>query len=184
MQRGQMVRGWSLAGVALGILGTGLWALGCAASGPLPGLAVNVADGATQVPLDSTLTVTARGASLDTASLERIDTTGPTPEFAVAPDAARLNGTLTPDAKYKLVARAHVLSSAPRAPWQDPERTELTIEREFSTVSAPRLVAPAEPIIAEKGEPLTLRFSEPLARANVAATAPVDAQASIEPGDP
>src|SRR5437016_14553488 len=117
MQRGQAVRGWSLAGIVLGILGTGLWALGCAASGPLPGLDVNVADGAAGVPIDSALTITARGANLDAASLERLDAAGPTPELAVAPDAARLSGTLAPDAKYRLVARAHVLSSAPRAPW-------------------------------------------------------------------
>jgi lipoprotein-anchoring transpeptidase ErfK/SrfK len=184
MQRGQVVRGWSLAGLVLGILGTGLWALGCAASGPLPGLEVNLADGAAGVPIDSALTITARGANLDAASLERVDAAGPTPEFAVAPEAARLSGTLASDAQYHLVARAHVLSSAPRAPWQDPERGDLTLERVFSTVSAPRLVAPAEPIVAEKGEPLALRFSEPLARANVAATAPIEAQATIEAGDP
>ena len=56
------------------------------------------------------VTITARGANLDAASLERLDAAGPTPELAVAPDAARLSGTLAPDAKYRLVARAHVLS--------------------------------------------------------------------------
>src|SRR5215212_1780529 len=184
MQRGQAVRGWSLAGVLLGILATGWWALGCAPSAPPPGLAVNLADGAAAVPIDSPLTVTASGATLETVSLQRLDAADPSPAFTVAPDAARLSGTLAPDAKYRLVARAHALSSAPRAPWQDAERTDLNLERVFTTVSAPRLVAPAEPIVAEKGQPLALRFSEPLARAKVAVTAPLEAQATIETGDP
>ena len=117
------------------------WAQDCgrwAVRGPRrhPGLAVNVADGAAGVPLDSPVTITANGANLDAVSLERVDTAGPSPAFEVAPDSARLNGTLAPDAKYRLVARGHWLSSAPRAPWQEADRTDLNLERMFSTVSS------------------------------------------------
>ncbi len=184
MRRGPGVPGSSLlVGIFLAI-GSFLWGLACAPPAPPPSLSVPLADGAADVPIDSALNVTASGATLDSVTLERVDGPGPAPRFTLGENAAHLDGPLAPDARYHLVAHAEAKSAGPRAPWQPPQPTELVQERTFSTVAGPKLVGPSEPVLVEKGKPLELRFSQPLARAEVTAPSPVEAQGTIDTGDP
>ena len=172
-----------LVGIVL-VAGLALWCAACAPPTPPPSLSLDLADGAADVPLDSPLAVTASGAVLDSVTIERLDAPGAAPQFTLSDHAARLAGTLAPDARYRLTARAAASSTAGRAPWQEPERIELVQERTFSTVASPRLVGQAEPVVFEKGQPLEFRFSQPLARAEASAPAPVQARATVDRGDP
>jgi lipoprotein-anchoring transpeptidase ErfK/SrfK len=155
----------SLAG-SLVLIGT-LLALGACAQKPPPTLTTPLADQARDVAVDDALAVTTTGALLDHVTLERLDAASPAPQFNTEETSARLTSALAPDARYRLTAEAHALSDAPRLPWQAPEPITLNLIREFSTVRAPVLQTPAEPIVAYRGKPLDLRFSEPLAQARL-----------------
>jgi lipoprotein-anchoring transpeptidase ErfK/SrfK len=101
-------------------------------------------------------------------TLERLDAAGAAPQFMVDETRAQIEGPLAPDARYRLVAEAHALSEAPRAPWQAAEPVAMRLTREFSTVRAPVLQGATEPLVAYRGKPIDLRFSEPLAQARLA----------------
>jgi lipoprotein-anchoring transpeptidase ErfK/SrfK len=146
--------------------------LGACAQKPPPTLTAALADQARDVRVDDALAVTTTGAVLDRVALERLDAPGPAPQFAVEETRAQLTGPLAPDARYRLVAEAHALSEAPRPPWQAPELIALSLAREFSTVRAPVLQASSEPLVAYRGKPIDLRFSEPLAEARLAEAPP------------
>ena len=154
----------------------------CAAKAP-PTLGTRVAENAQDVALDDPLEVTVSGAAFDRVMLERLDAPAPAPPFDLEPTRARLAGLLEPDARYRLVAEAHMLSDAPRPPWQDPSRTDLTLQREFSTVRSPALVEPAQAVTLQRGKPLELRFSQPLADARLV-EAPGAARGQIAGEDP
>ncbi|HZR97963.1 MAG TPA: L,D-transpeptidase family protein [Chloroflexota bacterium] len=151
---------------------------GACAQKPPPTLTTPVGDQAQDVRVDDPLAVTTTGAVLDRVTLERLDRQGPAPQFAVEETRARLAGPLAPDAHYRLVAEAHALSDAPRPPWQAPEPIALSLTREFSTVHAPVLQVPSEPLVAYRGKPIDLRFSEPLAQAHLA-DAPAGARGRV-----
>jgi lipoprotein-anchoring transpeptidase ErfK/SrfK len=157
-----------------------LWLLSACSTQPAAMLVANVADQATDVPLDLPLEVTAHGAVLDYAVLERLDSPGPAPELARTETQARLTAPLQPDATYRLVAAAHPVSSG--WGWFGPAHTDLVLERVFATVRAPALVAPQEPVVLQHDAPLRLHFLAPLARARVAA--PPEATAEIDPREP
>jgi lipoprotein-anchoring transpeptidase ErfK/SrfK len=154
------------------VLFAALLALGACAQKPAPTLTTAVADQARDVAVDDALTVTTTGAVLDRVTLERVDEAGPAPQFALDETRAQLTEPLAPDARYRLVAEAHALSDAPRAPWQAPEPVALRLAREFSTVRAPALQGATEPLVAYRGKPMDLRFSEPLAQARLAEAPP------------
>jgi lipoprotein-anchoring transpeptidase ErfK/SrfK len=154
------------------VVGVVLLALGACAQKPPPSLTTKLADQARDVPVDDALTVTASGAVLDHVALERLDGAESPLQLVVSEAQAHLAGKLAPDARYRLVAEAHALSDAPRLPWQAPEQVLLTLAREFSTVHAPRLQAPSAPLVAYRGKPIDLRFSEPLAEAQLADAPP------------
>ena len=118
-------------------------------------------------PVDDVLAVTTTAAVLDHVTLQRLDGPESAPSFAVEETRAQLAGTLSPDARYRLVAEAHALSEAPRPPWQAPEPIALSLTREFSTVHAPVLQTPSDALVAYRGKPIDLRFSEPLADARL-----------------
>jgi lipoprotein-anchoring transpeptidase ErfK/SrfK len=61
--------------------------------------------------------------------------------------------------------------------------TMLSLERNFSTVHAPALVRPSDPLMAYPGKPIELRFSEPIAKAEVQAVGHA-AEAQIAKDDP
>ncbi|HLH24019.1 MAG TPA: L,D-transpeptidase family protein [Chloroflexota bacterium] len=145
-----------------------LVALAACAQKPPPTLTTALADQARDVAVDDPLAVTTTGAVLDRITLERIDTAAPAPQFSADESRAQLTAPLAPDARYRLTAEAHALSDAPRPPWQAPETIALTLTREFSTVHAPVLQAPSEPLTAYRGKPIDLRFSEPLAQVRLA----------------
>ena len=152
--------------------------LGACAQKPPPTLTTALADQARDVSVDDALAVTTTGAVLDRVTLERVDTPSPAPQFSVEQTRAQLTGPLAPDARYRLVAEAHALSDAPRPPWQAPEPITLNLSREFSTVHAPVMQVPSEPLVAYRGKPIDLRFSEPLAQARLA-EAPPGAQGRV-----
>src|SRR5262249_31087775 len=88
-----------------------------------------------------------------------------------------------PDARYRLHATAEVRAPDFQPPWANGPRPPLILEQEFSTVRAPVLMGPPEPIVLRRDEPLELRYSQPLADARV--TVPgVDARTEIASGDP
>ena len=154
------------------VLGAALLVLGACAQKPPPSLTTPVADQARDVPVDDALTVTTTGATLDRVTLERLDDAGPAPQFTMDEMRAQLTGPLAPDARYRLMAEAHALADAPRPPWQAPEPVALRLTREFSTVRAPALQGVTEPLVAYRGKPVDLRFSEPLAEARLAEAPP------------
>ena len=148
----------------------------------VPNLRVSVADGAKDVPLDSVLEVTASGAMLGRVVLQRIDMPGPPVELAPRNEtSARISTKLAPDAEYRLSATAEPTSKT-ALPWQEPPPPVLSVERVFSTVRAPALLDPDDQPVARRGQPVDLRFSEPLARANVE-SAEVEARARIADHD-
>src|SRR4051794_41397832 len=148
--------------LSVGIL-AGVALLGACAQKPPPTLTTPLADQARDVPIDDALAVTTTGAVLDRVTLQRLDGPDTAPSFAVEETRAHLAGSLAPDAHYRLVAEAHALSEAPRPPWQAPEPIALNLTREFSTVHAPLLQTPSDDLVAYRGKPIHLRFSEPLA---------------------
>ncbi|HWP28001.1 MAG TPA: hypothetical protein VNM50_00520, partial [Chloroflexota bacterium] len=177
MDRCSSVRGPGLPVTVL--VGGVLWLLSACSLQPAAMLVANVADQATEVPLDFPLEVAAQGAVLDYAVLERLDGPGPVPELVRTETQARLAAPLQPDATYRLVAAAHPVSEWG---WLGLARTDLALERVFTTVRAPALIAPQEPVELQRDTPLRLRFSAPLARARIAA--PPEAVAEIDPQEP
>jgi lipoprotein-anchoring transpeptidase ErfK/SrfK len=136
----------------------------CASS---PNLRVSVANGARDVPLDSPLEITANGAMLGRVVLERIDSPAPPVEVAPRNEAsARITAKLEPDAEYRLSAVAEPTSKT-ALPWQEPPPSVLSVERVFSTVRAPSLAEPDAEPVALRGQPVEVRFTEPLAQASV-----------------
>ncbi len=153
------------------------------ACGPTqPSLSASVPDGAHDVPISPDLKVSARGAVLQKAVLQRLDSPGEEYELAVTESEARLTGKLDPDAEYRLVATAQAQEPTP-LPWQTRAMRVLNLERVFSTVHAPALVATDDPLMAFPGKPIELRFSEPIAKASVQAQGHT-AEAQIARDDP
>src|SRR5687767_16309 len=130
-----------------------------------PSLSASVPDGAKNVSLTPDLKVKAQGAILQQAVLERIDPPGEPMELSVSEAEARLNGKLEPDASYRLSATAQAREPTP-LPWGERAMTMLRLERFFSTVPSPALVGTG-PFTALLGKPIELRFSEPIAKAEV-----------------
>jgi lipoprotein-anchoring transpeptidase ErfK/SrfK len=155
---------------------------GCAPK-PAPTLTTAVADQSRDVPLDQPLEVATSGATLDSVVLERLDAAQPAPSFEVSGTQARLTGPLEPDARYRLVAQAHSISEAARAPWQEAVRTDLSLQREFSTVRSPVLVEPSQSVLLQRDKPLDLRFSQALQDARLV-DAPSGAKGLILGDDP
>ena len=148
-----------------------------------PNLRVSVADGARDVPLDSSLEVSASGAMLARVMLQRLD--APAPPIELAPrneNTARIATKLEPDAEYRLSASAEPTSKT-ALPWQEPPPPVISVERVFSTVRAPALADADEEPVAMRGRPIDIRFNEPLAQANVQSTE-VTASARIVDEDP
>jgi lipoprotein-anchoring transpeptidase ErfK/SrfK len=134
--------------------------------GAAPNLRVSVADGARDIPLDSPLEVTANGAMLGRVVLQRLDTPAQPVELAPRNEtSARITAKLEPDAEYRLSAMAEPTSKT-ALPWQEAPPQVISVERVFSTVRAPALVDPDEELVAFRGKPVDLRFTEPLAQAN------------------
>lgn len=147
-----------------------------------PHLRVSVTDGAKDIPLDSALEVTASGAMLGRVVLQRIDMPGPPVELASKNEtSARISTKLEPDAEYRLSATAEPTSKT-ALPWQEPPPPVLSVERVFSTVRAPVLVDPSERPAALRGQPVDLRFTEPLASAWVESSE-VEVRAKIVDND-
>jgi lipoprotein-anchoring transpeptidase ErfK/SrfK len=144
-----------------------------------PTLSASVPDGAQDVPISTDLKVSAKGAILQTAVLERIDAPGEQMVLNVAETEARLTGKLDPDAQYRLVATAQAQEATP-LPWQS--RAMLSLERVFSTVHTPALTT-SGPLAAFPNKPIELRFSEPIAKANVQASGH-SAEAQVARDDP
>ena len=182
MRGGSAVTGRTSLIAALILVISALALAACAAKAP-PTLGTRLAEHAQDVALDDPLEVTVTSAAFDRVALERLDAPGPGPAFEVGPSRARLAGQLEPDARYRLVAEAHMLSDAPRPPWQDPARTDLTLQREFTTVRSPALVEPLPAVVLQRGKPLELRFSQPLADARLV-EAPAAARGQIVSEDP
>jgi lipoprotein-anchoring transpeptidase ErfK/SrfK len=147
-----------------------------------PSLSATVLDGAEDVPLTADLKVRAQGAVLQHAVLERVEPPGERLELSVTEAEARLTGKLDPDTRYRLVATAQAQEPTP-LPWLSRAMTMLSLERNFSTVQAPALVRPDSPLMAFPGKPIDLRFSEPIARAEVQALGHA-AEAQIVRTDP
>src|SRR5262249_6832217 len=156
--------------------------LSACASSPPAALNASVPDGAAEVRLDAPLDVTATGAVLQRVGLERIDV--PTTVTALEPTTSpvRLQAALLPDARYRLTAVAQIPSVGIRLPWQVEAARDLILERVFSTVRTPTLQAVPEPIVVQRGEPIELRFSQPLARA-LASVSGANAHAEIAGSD-
>src|SRR3954470_22322642 len=77
-------------GLLVGLLVVGLVA--CAPPAPPPSLQANLPPQASDVPLDTAVSVTATSAVLDSAALERLDGAGAVPALNVDESAARLSG--------------------------------------------------------------------------------------------
>ncbi len=132
-----------------------------------PNLRVSVADGAKDVALDSPIEVTANGAMLAKVMLQRVD--APAAPVELDPrneNTARVTAKLEPDAEYRLSASAEPTTRT-ALPWQEPPPPVISIERVFSTVHAPVLADPDDEPVAMRGKPVDIRFTEPLAQANV-----------------
>jgi lipoprotein-anchoring transpeptidase ErfK/SrfK len=169
--------------VAVLIVALSLATLAACGSKPPPTLSTRLPEQARDVALDDPLEVTVTGAALDRVVVERLDAPGAGPAVEMGPTRARLTGQLEPDARYRLVAEAHVLSDAVRPPWEAPERTDLTLQREFSTVRSPALIEPTEAVVLQRGKPLDVRFSEPLADARLV-EGPATARGHLASNDP
>jgi len=147
-----------------------------------PNLRVSVADGAKDVPLDSSLEIIANGAMLGRVVLQRLDTPAPPVELAPRNESsARITTKLEPDAEYRLSAVAEPTSRT-ALPWQEAPPPVLSVERVFSTVRAPALVDPDEEPLALRGQAVELRFVEPLVQASVESVE-VEASAKIAGND-
>jgi lipoprotein-anchoring transpeptidase ErfK/SrfK len=96
-------------------------------------------------------------------------------------NGARLSMKLEPDAEYRLRARAEPAHRI-TLPWQPATPEVLSIERVFGTVRAPVVEEEDTPPLLIRGQPLELRFNEPLADLTVA-LGDLDIQASISKTD-
>jgi lipoprotein-anchoring transpeptidase ErfK/SrfK len=170
----------SLATALVFALATAFTLMACGSTQPT--LSASVPDGARDVPLTADLKVRAQGAILQQAVLERVEPPGERLELSVTEAEARLTGKLEPDARYRLVATAQAQEPTP-LPWQNRAMTMLSLERNFSTVQAPTLIRSDHPFMAFPGKPIELRFSEPIARAEVQAVGHA-AEAQIVRNDP
>jgi len=128
-----------------------------------PTLRVNVANGAAEVPLDTTLEITAVNAKLERALLERVDAPSTPVELVRTERGARLDSKLAPDAEYRLVASAEPEKATP-LPWASAD-PKLIVEHVFSTAHTPLLLDDDTPLVATRGKQITVHFSEPLAQA-------------------
>lgn len=170
-------RAWRLPTFLALVCAVGL--IACAPKAP-PTLSAAVPDGAREVRLDDPLEVVATGAVLDEVTLTRLDQAAAAPAFQLDGTRAQLAAALAPDAHYRLVARATGLDEGLRPPWQPVPPAALHLEREFWTVRAPRLVAPADDAVLTRDATLELRFSEPLAAARLV-EAPAGAVGQVAP---
>ncbi len=167
----------SLATALVVIIITSLFLMACGTAQPT--LSASVPDGARDVPVSTDVKVSAHGAILQKAMLERLDPPGQPVELSVTESEARLTGKLDPDARYRLVATAQAQEPTP-LPWQTRAMTLLNLERVFSTVQTPALASNG-PLMAFPNKPIELRFSEPIAKANVQASGhSADAQIARE----
>jgi len=157
------------------------WTLAACSAGPTS-LGVTLPDNASNVPLQGPLEVTVKGAHLDRVVLERLD--GPTTPAQFEPTSAgfRLVTPLEPDAKYHLMATAEPSSKTP-LPWAEEANRPLTLDRVFTTVRSPALENATETLEYHRGQPVELRFSEPLVSADVD-TSSAAAQTQVAREDP
>lgn len=165
-----------------GVVTIGLTALGACAPAPTPSVQIVQPAANALVPLDTPIVVDARGATIEAVQLQRFDGAGADAP-AVQPTASgwQLAAPLAPDAQYRLLVRARAVPAGLRLPWDQAPPALIEQERVFATVRTPRLIEPADPLIARRDAPLVVHFSEPLRQ--VEPRAPFPTTAEIDPAD-
>ncbi len=147
---------------------------------PRPALHANVTNGARNVPLSTLLQITADGALIQQAMLQRLDVPSEPILLDHTGKGAELAVELEPDAQYRLVATAAPAATS-SLPWQSTPATQISLEQVFSTVETPMLQDEDTTRVLVRGKPLELLYSQPLAKAEVGGA---NATASISKNNP
>jgi len=139
-----------------------------------------VPNGAKDVPLSMSLQITAQGALIQHAVLQRVDVPSEPIALNKTTDRAEIAASLEPDAQYKLVATAQPAAKT-SLPWQSTPSAEISIEQVFNTIETPVLDDEDAPRLLTREQPLLLKYSQPLAKADVTGG---DVVAAISKNDP
>jgi hypothetical protein len=151
-----------------------------ACAGAKPTLRANIANGAHNVPLETSLQIIAEGALIQQALLVRLDVPSEPMTLEKTATGAEIAAKLEPDAKYKLAATAEPATKN-TLPWDSTPLPQISFEQVFSTVETPVLDDPDSTRIVLRDKPVELKFSQPLALASVKGQ---DVTASISTKDP
>ncbi|HZT09389.1 MAG TPA: L,D-transpeptidase [Chloroflexota bacterium] len=144
-----------------------------------PSLTANIADGAQNVPLQTNLQITAVGAIIDRAVLQRVDDSSPPVTLQRTANGAEILAELEPDAQYRLSATAQPVSRT-SLPWDSTPDAQISLEQQFSTVETPTLQEADDVLPISRDKPTLIHFSQPLAQATVTGGGP---SASISKSD-
>ncbi len=165
-----------------------------------PGVAMNVADGAMDLPLESTVLVRPQGwdprfeaARLEETVLDRDGRRGAPREVPLQAEVLRADwkpnltevalrpatGSLRPDGAYRLVLRGTALE--PTFPW--PQQAPWEREIHFSTPASPRAQPAPLPARLKWEEPLPIRWSVPIAEFQYGVSPDATTRSWVNPQD-